>query len=329
VLTDDEGDSLSALIFRTAATLRPPPTLPDSAMIHEVRGQLLFDSARTPADLENAAVEYFHALTIAPWVPRFYYNTALIAEQLGGTSNLRIAMRLMRQYLLSSETEDRDAARRKLIALELLLERAESAQATETARFAAIDEWVGSVPFYTKQITSSSILFGPCRLLQQHCAAIGYGRAYAGPDPGGWQQSGNADIHRRGDTLIIGPGAGVFYGVARGNPLVEELAWFQRRTNDPDERQCEGYEPSGEYPIHATVVSHTNGGRELWLTTVNQRPAMPRLREPCLLIESSQYMYAFVAPVRTSAQPQSGTSRIVADKNASTHVYRGLAGTRR
>ncbi len=290
----DVPDSLRLQIFRVAAGLRPPPALPDSAMIREVRAQLLFDSAKTPGDLTAAASEYIWAIYAAPWVGRFYHNVALIAERLGTPNHLRFAAIMMRAYLQSPDVQDRDGARRKLIALELLLERAVAEQSAESQLFAAFDEWVGNVQFYLKPLNSTSTLFGPCHLTEEHCAAIG--RQYAGLQVNTWERGGNSEISRRGDTLIVGPGQGVHFGVARG-PRIEDAAWFIRRGDKAVDRPCEGYEPSGEYPVHAAVITDSEGVRWLVLTAVHHLPAgMWGAGNICALRESSNYLYAFGPP---------------------------------
>lgn len=285
-------DSLRLGIFRSAAALRPPAALPDSAMIREVRAQLLFESAKTPDDLTAAASEYIYAIYAAPWIGRFYYNTALIAERLGTPAHLRFAAIMMRTYLQAPDAEDRDAARRKLVGLELLLERAVAAEADESRRFAAFDEWTGKVTYYSKPISGSRTMFGPCQLTEEHCAALG--RQYAGLEANTWERSGTTEISRRGDTLVIANG--VFFGVARG-PRIEDAAWFYRDRNRAEDRACDGFEPSGEYPVHATVVTGSDGVRRLALTAVyHLPPGIWGSGNVCAVRESSNYMFAFGPP---------------------------------
>jgi hypothetical protein len=283
-LTDPEVDSLRALIFRTAASLRPPPALPDSAMIYEVRAQARFDAAKNPGDLSRAAREFEHATRVAPWVGRFYYNVALIREQLGDLDNLRLAARLIRQYLASGEGDDRDAVRRKLIALEVQIEQ----------QLSPIEYWVGEWTTYSN-FGSSSEIDGPCRLTERHCATIG--REFAGHTGGPWQFVGfGTRIDRRQDTLFITTEAGsrpvTWFGIARG-PNIQDVEWFMVWDVPSEWRHCEGFIPSGVYPARATVVARPDGTKQLQLTNYARR-VEPR----CALVERSEYMTALGPPRR-------------------------------
>lgn len=123
--------ALHAKIFRLAASLSPPPALPDSARIYDIRAQVAFDAARTPDEFRAAAVEYRRAILVAPWVSRFYYNLALIEER---TGNPAAAIEGFKIYLASPQTEDREAVSRNLIALEYRLEREAATRAAQEAR---------------------------------------------------------------------------------------------------------------------------------------------------------------------------------------------------
>lgn len=132
--------AIYARIFQLASVLNPPPALPDSAMTYEVRAQIAFDSAKTNDDFIAAETQYAWTLYHAPWVSRFWWNTALIRERRGYVAG---AVAMLKVYLASPQVEDRDAVRRKLIGLEYQLDRATAAQAAEVERVREAAETAG------------------------------------------------------------------------------------------------------------------------------------------------------------------------------------------
>lgn len=132
--------AIYAKIFQLASRLDPPPTLPDSAMVYEVRAQHAFDAATTNDGFTAAESEYGGALYHAPWVPRFWWNVALIREKRGYVAG---AATILKVYLSSPQIEDRDAVRRKLIGFEYDLERAAAAAAAATASARQAAEMAG------------------------------------------------------------------------------------------------------------------------------------------------------------------------------------------
>lgn len=112
-----EGDALRATLFSVAAKLPTPPELPDEARRHVVRGELLIKEGA----LKDAVPEFEQALRLAPYVPKLYYNAALLHGQLKRYAE---AMRLMNIYLQAApDAPDARAAQNEIFAWELQLER--------------------------------------------------------------------------------------------------------------------------------------------------------------------------------------------------------------
>ncbi|MFZ5787820.1 MAG: tetratricopeptide repeat protein [Acidobacteriota bacterium] len=112
-----EGDALRATLFSVAAKLPTPPELPDEARRHVVRGELLIKEGA----LKDAVREFEQALRLAPYVPKLYYNAALLHGQL---KRYPEAMQLMKAYLQAApDAPDARAAQNEIFAWELQLER--------------------------------------------------------------------------------------------------------------------------------------------------------------------------------------------------------------
>jgi tetratricopeptide (TPR) repeat protein len=89
---EQEASMLRTAMFAASSKMPTPPELPDEARRRVVRGELLLKEGM----LDRALVEFNEALRIAPYVPKLYYNTALINGQLKQYDQ---AIRLIRLYL--------------------------------------------------------------------------------------------------------------------------------------------------------------------------------------------------------------------------------------
>ena len=283
-MTRVDADTLHAVIFRTAARLTPAPALPDSAMVYEVRAQIALDSAKTPADFRDVAAEYGRAVLWAPWIPRFYYNLALTAEHTGDQAR---AADLYRVYLLSPQIEDRDAVRRKLIALDYERERALATEAADKKRFAAFDEWTGEWGLFLKyDPRNEKVLEWRCWLIESQCRDNTNAAKKDGfPDTASvyafsraaverystfhWRNPGTIDLKRHLDTLYVEGRGRLFEGVITGT-TVNDVKWLYV-WEMPENAACQGYQASGRYPVQAAVATAPNGKRELHFTIPEKR----------------------------------------------------------
>jgi tetratricopeptide (TPR) repeat protein len=110
---EQEANSLRAAMFAASGKMPTPPELSDEARRRVVRGELLLKEGM----LDRALVEFNEALRIAPYVPKLYYNTALINGQLKQYDQ---ANRLMRLYLQAApEAPDARAAQDQITKWEL------------------------------------------------------------------------------------------------------------------------------------------------------------------------------------------------------------------
>lgn len=118
-LAGDEQDAaaLRAALFAAAGRLPAPPELPEEARRHVVRGEVLIKDG----DVKGALPEFTRAIRLAPYIPKLYYNAALLNGQLRRYGE---AIRLMKVYLEAAPgAPDARAARDEIIRWELLLER--------------------------------------------------------------------------------------------------------------------------------------------------------------------------------------------------------------
>ncbi|MEN6525646.1 MAG: tetratricopeptide repeat protein [Candidatus Polarisedimenticolia bacterium] len=114
---EQEVSSLRAAVFAAAGKMPTPPEMPDDAHRRVVRGELLIKEG----DVERAYVEFMEAQRIAPYVPKLYYNTALICAQLKKYDR---AIQQMNLYLAAApEAPDARAAKDEIIKWELQQER--------------------------------------------------------------------------------------------------------------------------------------------------------------------------------------------------------------
>jgi len=75
---EQEASTLRAAMFAASGMMPTPPEMPDDAHRRVVRGEALLNQGM----LERALVEFNDALRIAPYMPKVYYNTALIYGEL-------------------------------------------------------------------------------------------------------------------------------------------------------------------------------------------------------------------------------------------------------
>jgi tetratricopeptide (TPR) repeat protein len=110
---EQEASTLRAAMFAASSRMPTPPELPDEARRRVVRGELLLKDGM----LDRALAEFNEALRIAPYVPKLYYNTALIYGQLKQYDQ---AIRQMHLYLLAApEAPDARAAQDQITKWEL------------------------------------------------------------------------------------------------------------------------------------------------------------------------------------------------------------------
>jgi tetratricopeptide (TPR) repeat protein len=109
-------DRIRTRIINVVRKLKPPPAVPDEAIALEGRAEAAFSSARKPQDYLDAADAYRRAITLAPWVPQYYFNGAVAEEMVG---QLEAAILGMKRYLLAApEADDATAVRKKIAGLE-------------------------------------------------------------------------------------------------------------------------------------------------------------------------------------------------------------------
>jgi tetratricopeptide (TPR) repeat protein len=92
---EQEATTLRAAMFAASGKMPTPPEMPDEAHRHVVRGELLLNQGM----LERGLAEFNEALRIAPYMPKMYYNTALIYAELKQYGQ---AIRQMHLYLTAA-----------------------------------------------------------------------------------------------------------------------------------------------------------------------------------------------------------------------------------
>jgi tetratricopeptide (TPR) repeat protein len=112
-----QAEDIRAASFAEAAKMPTPPELPEDARRRVVRGEALIKDG----DLASAVAEFNDALRLAPYMPKLYYNAALLNGQLKKYSE---AIRLMNIYLQGApDAPDARAAKDEIIKWELEIER--------------------------------------------------------------------------------------------------------------------------------------------------------------------------------------------------------------
>jgi hypothetical protein len=124
-------NALREKIIKLARTMRPSPTVPDTAVAFEGRAQFAFRSAKSESDFLAAAQEYEKAVAVAPWVPGYYADLCTIYEKAGKFED---AKRHCGLYLtgLTDPTQMTDIKRR-IAGLEFGIEKINSPQAREAS----------------------------------------------------------------------------------------------------------------------------------------------------------------------------------------------------
>ena len=110
---EQDASTLRASLFAAVGRMPTPPEIPDDARRHVVRGELMLKDGQ----LDRALVEFNEALRMAPYIPKLYYNTALINGQL---KQYDLAIRQMHLYLLAApEAPDGRAAQDEITKWEM------------------------------------------------------------------------------------------------------------------------------------------------------------------------------------------------------------------
>jgi len=110
---EQEASSLRAAMFAASGKMPTPPEMPDDAHRHVVRGELLLNQGM----MDRALAEFNEALRIAPYMPKMYYNTALIYGELKQYDQ---AVRQMHLYLTAApEAPDAGTAKDQITKWEL------------------------------------------------------------------------------------------------------------------------------------------------------------------------------------------------------------------
>jgi tetratricopeptide (TPR) repeat protein len=110
---EQEASTLRAAMFAASGKMPTPPEMPDDAHRHVVRGELLLNQGM----MDRALLEFNEALRMAPYMPKLYYNTALICGELKQYDQ---AIRQMHLYLtVAPEALDARAAQDQITKWEL------------------------------------------------------------------------------------------------------------------------------------------------------------------------------------------------------------------
>lgn len=115
--SDKEAADLRQAMFNAASKMPTPPELPEDARERVVRGETLIKDG----DLAAAAKEFSEAIRLAPYMPKLYYNAALLNGQIKRYAE---AIRLMNIYLQGApDAPDARAAKDQIIMWKLEIER--------------------------------------------------------------------------------------------------------------------------------------------------------------------------------------------------------------
>jgi tetratricopeptide (TPR) repeat protein len=110
---EQEASTLRTAMFAASGKMPTPPEMPDDAHRHVVRGESLLNQGM----MDRALVEFNEALRIAPYMPKMYYNTALIYGELKQYDQ---AIRQMHLYLTAApEAPDARTAQDQITKWEL------------------------------------------------------------------------------------------------------------------------------------------------------------------------------------------------------------------
>lgn len=114
-------NALREKIIKLAAGIKPASALPPEAERFDGRAQMAFKSAKSEADMLDAAREYLKAVDAAPWVADYYFNLCAILEKANRPAE---AMRACKLYLIAAPAApDAGDARKRVAGLEYVVER--------------------------------------------------------------------------------------------------------------------------------------------------------------------------------------------------------------
>lgn len=101
--------------------VNPKPAIPPEAERFDGRAQYAFRSAKSEADMLEAAREYLKAVEAAPWVADYYFNLCAILEKANRPAE---ATRACKFYLAAApDAPDASDIRKRIAGLEYALER--------------------------------------------------------------------------------------------------------------------------------------------------------------------------------------------------------------
>jgi tetratricopeptide (TPR) repeat protein len=81
--TNPNDVELRQKIVKLAATLKPPPAIPEEARRYYVKAVTLQKQAKTAPEVAPAIAAYEQALLLAPWWADAYYNVSSALELAG------------------------------------------------------------------------------------------------------------------------------------------------------------------------------------------------------------------------------------------------------
>ncbi len=117
-------NALRERIVGLGLQVKPKPAIPSEAERFDGRAQYAFKSAKSEADMLEAAREYLKAVDAAPWVADYYFNLCAILEKANRPAE---AMRACRFYLSAApDAQDASEIRKRIAGLEFALERSRS-----------------------------------------------------------------------------------------------------------------------------------------------------------------------------------------------------------
>jgi tetratricopeptide (TPR) repeat protein len=109
-------DALRKKLIMLAATLQPPPAVPEEARRHFVKADTLARGAHAPEDYYAAIYEYREALALAPWWGDAYHDLGIVLESAGRYDD---ATKEVKFYLLTNpEAKDARAAQDEIYKIE-------------------------------------------------------------------------------------------------------------------------------------------------------------------------------------------------------------------
>ena len=114
-LQQTPGDNeLRVKIVKLAATLKPPPPIPEEARRYYIKAVAIQKDAKTPEQAALAVTSYQQALLLAPWWASAYYNMSSALELAGRYPEAISALELY----LASNPKDTRAAQDHIYAIE-------------------------------------------------------------------------------------------------------------------------------------------------------------------------------------------------------------------